>query len=158
MRITKDTAEELQLDYIPWVISLVLVGFTVIMAGVGINLMLTGEVFGGIMALLAGGGVSVLALALFAERTQFWADRRAGTVVIRRRTVWGRSEVLRPLAEVREAVVETSHSGKGSDTHRPALRLADGETLALRQTYSSGAGARRVASVINDWLGAGRPA
>lgn len=155
MKIAQDTPDELVIDNVPWVTSVLLIAFTLVFVGAGISLLLGGEWAGGLLMGGLGGGLGAIGLAAFTERTQMWADRRAGTVALRRRTLLGRSEEVRRLDEVERAVVEGSRTSKGSSVYRPALELRSGLRLPLWQAYVSGQSAGRAVEAINRWLGAG---
>lgn len=152
MKIARDTHEELVIDNVPWITSILLICFTLVFVGVGISLLLNGEWAGGLMMGGLGGGLGLIGVAAFSERTQLWADRRAGTVALRRRTVFGRTEELRRLDEVERAVVEGSTTSKGGSVYRPALVLRSGMRLPLWQAYVSGQSAGRAVEAINRWL------
>lgn len=159
MRITRDTPEELRLDYVPWVMAVLFVAFLVFITGFGIRSLAAGDIGGGLGTLFFGGGITLVALAAFTERCQFWADRRRGIVALRRRTAFGQTEVTRPLSAVREAAVEQGSSRRGSDgarSERPVLVMEDGERLPLRESYVSGSAARNTVAAINRWLADGR--
>lgn len=152
MKVTHNTPERLTLDDRPWIVGVLLIGFTLIFLAVGINLLLNAEVFGGLMMGGVGGGLGFLAFWGFVRRTIVFLDRAAGVVLIREASLFGQTETTYPLASVRRARVESSRSGQGSSTHRPALEMGDGSRLPLRKAYISGQGAGRVVAALNDWL------
>jgi hypothetical protein len=154
VKITTDTPDELRIDYVPWLVGLGLIAFTLVFVAGGIASILGGNVQQGLFAILLGGGIGLGAIFAFTERTQFWADRRSGTVVMRRRTLLKQTEQRIDLDKVTGATVQISHSTGGNQTTRPAITLRDGQELPLRNTFTGGGAARHVAQRIEAWLAA----
>lgn len=155
MKVTRNNPEHFVLDHVPWVLSVVLTLFTLIFAGVGLGMLLSGDMFG-VMFLVVGGGLGVACMAVFIERIQLILDRNAGQVRLRKQSLFGYSEDKRELAGLHGAIVETSRDSSGRETFRPALvvdTLAGPEAWPVSQVFSSGRGARKAVEAINAWLG-----
>ncbi|GGL75516.1 hypothetical protein [Wenxinia marina] len=152
MKVTGDTPERLTLERRPWILGLAIIAFTLLFVGIGAAGAAAGEIAPALAFGLGGLFIGGVAFAAFVRRTQVIFDRAEGSVTIRTRSVMGYRESVHALDDVAEAVLQISRSSKGSDTRRPALRVADG-TVPLVPVYVSGRGPRRVVTAINDWLG-----
>jgi len=153
MKVTRETADELVLDHVPWLLTmllatLVLIGFRMGWALVAGGEVLSGLALGGAFVVIGGG-----ALAAFAERTQLWLSRSGGTMAFRRRTFWSRTEVTHPMRDISYATLQTTQGSKGGTLYRAAI-LLDGDKgqIALTQSYTSGRGPERAVAAINRWL------
>jgi hypothetical protein len=99
----------------------------------------------------------VLAIVLPAiERAQFWADRTSGTFAVRRKTIFRRAEVTRPLADLVQATMASRRGSKGGRRYRAELMLTDGSSLPLTGTFAGFQGAERAVKAVNGWLGNAR--
>ncbi|WP_135502228.1 hypothetical protein [Roseovarius aestuariivivens] len=160
MRIIQNTPERLVAEEVPWLIAVMLFLFTMTFLGVGLAIAASG-VPAGLLFAGAGGGLGCAALGVFVERLQLVLDARTGRAVIRRRTLWQRSETVLPLQRVLHA---TEERGPGARRlSRPALVLAapriPGASDPSRETvhpvteiYASGRAAARLVCAVNEWL------
>jgi hypothetical protein len=160
MRIANETPDRLTLEARPWVLGSILVIVILFMTLIALLTIRENIWLGLGMAL--GAGLFGLCFVVFVQRVIVIFDRPAGAVVIRTASLMGQGEETHALANIREAVVDTSishNSGSGSGsgrvsrTHRPVLRLAAGGEVPLTQIYSGGDGAAQMAEAINRWLG-----
>jgi hypothetical protein len=157
VKISHDTPDLLVLDYTPWLWAVVLMIPTLIFIGLGLSLLVEGEVLGALGAIL-GSGLWIMGLVIFVERLQVILDRRTGTVTLRRRTVLRYRQDTYDLAGLDRADVQRSSGSKGGSTYRPVLVFVGGEDRGIHpitQIYSSGGGAHQAANAINGWLGRG---
>ncbi len=159
MKITRDTPDQLILENKPWVIGALMIFMFVVFTGAGLMAIASGEILFGALFALLGGGVSAGCFAAFVRRTMVIFDRPGGTINLRRKGVFGMTDVTHELRHLDRAVVQTSHStdsdGHSSTTHRCAIILNGGMsagTHPLTLVYSSGSGADRAADAINRWL------
>ncbi len=168
MKVKTNTPDVLIAGDIPWLMAIMLLFFTLTFAGIGL-LTLT-QTWAGLMFLFVGGGMGLGAMGVFVERLQLILDARAGTMTLRRRTLFRHSETLLPLASVIRAETETG-LGTHRDWSKPrrsVSRLAfvvdDGSdtggtvTHRLTEVMSSGNGAATVTRAVNEWLDALRGA
>jgi hypothetical protein len=154
MRITTPTPDELRIDHIPWKADLLTVGIVLFLTFFGLIFLSGGDVLLGLAVLALALLVAAIMLATSVERCQLWLDRRARTLVHRRRTIRGLTETARPLADLILAHVETiQHERRGAKTHRVLLRLEGTGDLPLTVLRAGGTGADQVARTINRWIG-----
>lgn len=154
MRVIRNTPEQLILANRPWLLGVMLILFILIFVGSGLAMILDGEWPGLILAGL-GGGIGVIAFAAFVRRVQVILDRTAGTVTLRRRSVFGYSQVVHRLSHLREAVLEATASSKGGTLYRPVLVLDGGMSAGrhpIVQSYTNGSGPQRLTDAVNAWL------
>jgi hypothetical protein len=162
MKIAEETPDRLTLESKPWVLGSVLA--LVILVMLAIALATVAENAWLALGMALGAGLFGICFVVFVRRVIVIFDRPAGAVVIRSASLLGQTERTLPLADIREAAVDTSVSRSTrsngrvsvSHTHRPVLRTAEGE-VPLTDIHSGGDGAARMAEAINRWLGA-RPA
>lgn len=158
MKITRDTPEQLIVENRPWLMGLLLIGFTLVFVGVGIGLLVSGEWMGLIFG-LGGGGIGLLAFWAFVRRTQVIFHRGQGYCERRERSLTGMQVVRHRLDEISRAVVEESRSSKGSTTRRTTLVIEQGESAGrhpITKAYDNFNRHRRIAARINDWLAEAR--
>ncbi len=159
MKIVRDIPQQLILENRPVLITVLLSVMALVFVGSGAGIMASGEVWFGLFWL----GFTIpffgLFFVLFVRRNQLILDAEAGTVTHRRKSLLNYTEVVHDLADLGEAIVETSHSGEGGATHRMSLVLTggmDAGTHPFTLAYTSGRGARRGADAVNRWLDAHR--
>jgi len=154
MKIIRNEPASLILEERPILAGLLIGGMILIFAAIGFGLLGNGEIIGGIMFFGGGVGIGGLSFWAFVRQTQLWLDRASGQFVLRERSVGGMTEITGPLADIKEAILQTSHGSKGGVTRRAALRCV-GKTnriIPLTGVYTNGAGPRRAAQAVNDWL------
>ena len=155
MKVTRNTPEQLIVADVPWLIAIMLVLFVLVFVGIGLALVAGGEWFGLIFA-LGGGGMGLVALAVFVQRVQVIFDRPSNALIMRKRTVLGYSEVRHNLSDVTKAVLETTRNSKGQRMSRPSLVLGGGMSAGVHpivSVYTNTRGPSRVVKAVNDWLG-----
>lgn len=154
MKITTDTPDLLVVEDRPVLLGIGLIVFILIFVGIGIGLMLAGEGWGIVFALL-GGGMGLIAFWAFVRRVQVVFHRPQGWVEIRRKNLFGGSQVRHELANISRAEVETSRSSEGGATYRVVLVIDRGQSVGrhpVTLAYSSGTSHHIVEAQINDWL------
>ena len=150
MKVSRNTPDQLIVEDVPWLLGIMLAGFILLFVGVGIGLVLSGEIFGLLFA-IGGGGVGGLCFALMVRRVQVILDRPTGTLVIRRRSVLGYSEVRHDLADLSGAILEETRSSKGSTLRRPTLVLDRGMSQGRHPVVATYM--QRKAGDYDRWLG-----
>ena len=161
MKVTRNTPDHLVVDVAPWGIGIGLVLFILLFVGIGL-LVLPVTLPGGLAFILVGGGLGLAAFAIFVRRVQLILDRPAGTVTLRRRSLFGSDAETHPLAELAGAEV-ASHARRDRETdtvtRTERVELLFGKArVPLTEDYSSGGAHARVARAINDWLDSARSA
>ncbi|WP_101067619.1 hypothetical protein [Roseovarius salinarum] len=152
MKVTHHTDDLLVVDNKPWLIAVILLGFLLVPVWGGIKVITETALTGFGIGMIVAGGLFMLPFFWgFVRRTQMVLDRQAGTVTIRRRTIFGYGQEEHALDDLRGAEVETDHGGSNR-THRMVLRFGD-ETKPFLKSYASGERAERLAELVNGWLG-----
>ncbi len=163
MKITRNTDDQLVLDHIPWVLSIGLALLVILFVGIG--LLPLGQssdpmwwFFSGLF-IVAGGGLWLMALGLFAKRLQFIFDRQSDRIRIRRRSIFKHTEITHKLSRLTEARIETDFSESGQTLHRPVLILGStrgGEPTEIRvplhEYFTNGPGPEVMVDAVNRWL------
>lgn len=155
MRITGRTADELKLDETPW-FPAVIPALFLLLGLFGSVLWLAREEWRNAFVTLGWSAFFLALLYVFARRSQFWADRRAGRAAIRTRDFRGRKEITLALDEIARAeadIRETRHDGHRRVSSRAILVLTDGRRLPLTPLHTTGREGEVLARAINDWLG-----
>lgn len=155
MRVKLNTPDRLIAGEVPWMMGILLFGFTMTFVSIGIALVFAGE-WTGLIFGVVGGGMGFLAICVFVERLQLILDRPSGVALLRRRTILKHSETRLALAEVEKAIVETtrSRSNKRRILNRPTLVLTTG-TRPITEVYSNARRTPELVRDINTWLGVG---
>ena len=94
-------------------------------------------------------GMGAITFIAFVRRVQIVFDRPAGTITVRRRSVFEPSEIQYELQYLQRAIVQTSDGN-----HRCAFTLdggMDAGTHPVTEFYMSGGGAQRITDAINSW-------
>ncbi len=151
MKVTRDTRDQLIIADSPWLIGLSVVAFILIFVGIGISMVLQGEWFGLVLAVL-GGGLGFGAFAAFVRRTQVIFDRPSDTVTLRTQTVFGYRQVQHELSNLSGVVLEASFGSGDSKTYRPTLMIGKGMSAGahpITEVYTSGSGPARAVKAIH---------
>ncbi|MAM62762.1 hypothetical protein [Maritimibacter sp. UBA3975] len=154
MKITANTPDLLVVEDRPVLLAILLTVFTLVFVGVGIGLLMAGELWGLMFAGL-GGGIGTLFLFIFVRRVQVVFHRPERYVEIRRKNMFRSRVVRHRLDEVTRAVLESSRSSEGTTTYRVTLVIEEGQSAGMHPitfSYSNFGGHRRCAGEINDWL------
>ncbi|WP_208348203.1 hypothetical protein [Pseudaestuariivita rosea] len=160
MKITRDTPEQLILDYTPWIFAIGISAVTLAVTGVGISNILQGDLKG-FFPLIIGGLTGGLLFVFFVERTQAIFDKTTGHVTLRRRTVFRYDQVQFDLADIDQAVlqrqkrVEQKRFQSDMYLYRPAIEIGkdqDKGVYPLREVYGDDKGPQDIVDRINQWL------
>ena len=152
MKVTRNIPEQLVIENRPWITSLALVAGGLLFIGIGLSTFLSGELMG--LFFMVMGLVPFGMLFAFSRRTQILFLKPEGKLVIRRRTLLGRSEVEHGLDEIGEAIVQSS-SGDNGATYRVALIFPEGQSAGIHPltlVYDNFGGHDGMADTINAWL------
>lgn len=154
MKITRDSPDQLIIAYIPWVMSLLLAGFILIFAGVGLSLLFDGELVGLVFGVF-GAGIGGICFVVFVRRVQVIFDRPKQTFTLRRRSVFGYKENTRALGDVDHAILEHSTNSDGQRLDRPTVVMKRGKgdlRVPIVTAYSNIGGSGDIVQAINRWL------
>lgn len=158
MKVTTDTPDLLIVEDKPVILGLMLIVFILVFIGIGLWLMLSGEISGLLFATI-GGGLGFAAFFAFVRRVQVVFQRPAGYVEFRRRNLFGASRKRYALTEIDRAETEESRSAEGGSTWRVVLVIGQGQNVGhhpITLVYTNSSGHRRTAEAINRWLDAAR--
>ena len=156
MKVIHRTDTLLMIEDQPWLIGVLMIVMALIFAFGGMVMLVSGELFGGLMMLLIGVGVPVLIGALMVQRVRVTFDRSAGTVTRTRRSVLGLTQTTHALGRLERARVGVSTDSDGS-TYRTEFDLRDPvETVPFTAYYTSGRRPEEMVRAVNDWLGQSR--
>lgn len=155
MNVTRNTPDQLIVADTPWLIGIMLIIFVLLFVGPGL-LIASDGIWQGWIFVIAGGGMGVIALGVFVRRMQLILDRPSGTITIRRRSIFGFSEITHELSDLSEVKIETTTGSKGRTLYRPTLVLTQGMSAGdhpIVQAYTNSGSSQRVADAVNGWLG-----
>lgn len=159
MKVTHNTPELLIVEERPWLLGLSLIIGALIFAGIAVNSVWSGEPMG--LMFFLGSGLFGLFFFIFVRRVQAVFHRTGSWLEIRRRSLRGYDKIRYELAEINQAIVETSTNNDGARTNRVTLVIPSGQSAGkhpLTQYYASGNGAQKAADAINTWLDSHRRA
>lgn len=159
MKVTRNTPDQLILANTPWLIGILLIFFVLIFVAPGL-LVVSDGVWQGWIFVVAGGGMGIIAFAVFVRRVQVIFDRPSGTLTIRRRSVFGFSEITHILSNLAGAKLETTTGSKGRTLYRPTLVLNKGMSAGdhpMVQSYTNSGSSRRTVDTVNNWLASAQP-
>ncbi len=154
MRVTRDTPDQLILADTPWLVGFFLILFILVFVGIGLTLLMNGE-WAGLLFAGIGGGLGLLAFAAFVRRVQLILDRTTGSLILRRRSVFGYRQVRHRLADLSGAELERTSSSEGGTLYRPVLVLTGGMSAGrhpIVEAYTNTSGPRRAVEAVNGWL------
>lgn len=155
MHVTRNTPDQLIVADTPWVIGVLLILFVLVFVGPGLLIAADG-IWQGWIFVIAGVGMGVIALGVFVRRMQLILDRPSGTITIRRRSIFGFSEITHELSNLSKVKIETTTGSKGRRLFRPTLVLTQGMSAGdhpIVQAYTNSGSSQRVADAVNEWLG-----
>ena len=152
MKIVENTPDRLILGNTPWLLGLSMIAVILIFVGLGLNLVISGEILPGVMFAVVGGGLGGLAFVGFVRRTQLVLDAPGDTVTLRSRSMLGYKLREFRLSEVDSAFAEAPSDSDTKGVYRPVLLLKSAERVPILLAFTSGRGARVAAQAINDWM------
>ena len=158
MKVDTDTTDLLVIEDKPVILGLMLIVFILVFVGIGLWLMLSGEIWGLLFAAI-GGGLGFAAFFAFVRRVQVVFQRPEGYVEFRRRNLFGASRKRYALTEIDRAEIEESRSAEGGSTWRVVLVIGQGQNVGrhpITLAFTNSSGHRRAAEAINRWLDAAR--
>ena len=110
MKIVENTPDRLILGNTPWLLGLSMIAVILIFVGLGLNLVISGEILPGVMFAVVGGGLGGLAFVGFVRRTQLVLDAPGDTVTLRSRSMLGYK-----LREFRLSEVDSASTVKAAE-------------------------------------------
>lgn len=154
MEVIRNTPDQLILANRPWplagAISLLILIFAAAGLMIGAEAPWFGALFGGTGVLLGAA-----AFAAFVRRKQVILDKASGTILIRRRSVFGYAEAKLPLHSLTGAELQTTRSatpdGRSSTLYRPVLMVREGPH-PIEKSYTATKGPQRLVDAVNNWL------
>jgi hypothetical protein len=133
-----------------------LIGTALAMIFGGMAMMGEGQVWGGTLFVLFGGGIPLLIAAMMVKRVRLTLDRSTGQLTRTMRSLRGLSQESHTLDRLTGATVGVSSDSDGN-TYRTELQLADPpKTVPFTSYYTNGRKPETMAQAVNDWLGTGR--
>lgn len=162
MKISRNTDQQLILDWTPWLLGFGLLALMLVFMAIGLLVPLTGDdpmlwLFA-FMFVVVGGGLWGMMIVIFVKRRQLILDRDTGQIVLRTRSVLKYTEETHDLVRLKAVALEHDLSDNGQTLSRPVLvlasrRKAGGERrVPIHSFYTNGSGPGHVADLINDWL------
>jgi len=152
MKVIHRSEELLVLEDRPLFLGITLIAMALVFVAGSLAVIGQGEVFGGFLLGLVGGGVPVLIAALMVKRVRLTLDRRTGRLTRTVRSVAGLRQDDHALDRLTEATVAVNYDGDGN-TYRTELQLrAPQETVPFTSYYTNGRKPQRMAEAVNDWL------
>lgn len=152
MKVVHRSDQLLVIEDRPWFIGIVMIGMTLVFVFGSMTLVSAGEVLGGLMMLLVGGGVPLLIAALMVRRVRLTFDRGQGLVTRTSRSVRSltRQDYALDRLEIAQLGISTDSEGT---TYRTELRLkAPLETVPFTTYYTNGRRPEQMVRAVNDWL------
>ena len=152
MKVIHHSDTVLVLEDRPWFIGIFMIVMTLVFLGGGMTLIGEGQLLGGVVMSLLGGGVPLLIGALMVRRVRLTFDRPSGQLSRTSRSVRDLRHEVYSLDRLVEARVAVSTDSDGS-TYRTELYLRDPpETVPFTSYFTSGRKPQRMTEAVNDWL------
>ncbi len=153
MKVTRNTPVQLIIENNPIWLAIFVSSFALAFVIAGI-FTVQSETFVGVAFIIGGLIIGTVFNIAFIRRTQLILDGPGNLVELRRKSLLGYKRRTWELRYLDRAEIQTSRSGD-TDTHRAVLVIADGMdagTHPITVVYSSGNGAKRASTTINNWL------
>ena len=154
MKVTRNTENQLIVANIPWLLGLGISVFILIFVGIGLSLVIQGEMMGFLFAII-GGGVGAGCFVGFVRRTQIIFDRPSNQILIRRRSVFGYSQEKHVLSELEHVELESTRNSDGQTLYRPVMVFRSGKqpgNVPVVLAYTNTRGPQRITDSVNAWL------
>ncbi|VAV93971.1 hypothetical protein MNBD_ALPHA07-1717 [hydrothermal vent metagenome] len=164
MKIKHIAPDLLIIGQTPWFIAIMLFLFAMLFAAIGLLILSDGSI-AGLIFIVFGGSMGIIAMGLFVERLQMVLDAQTRTITISTRTIFNYDWAVFSLDDLFYVVAETTNSTNLTNSSeirqtlsRISLVLCDGvnpggTTLhPVSEIYSTGRSAARIVSGINAWL------
>lgn len=152
MKVIHRSDQLLVLEDRPWFIGIFMIAMALVFIGGSMAVIGQGEILGGFLLGLVGGGVPILIAALMVRHVRLTLDRQAGRLTRISRSVAGLKQDGYALGRLSEAKVGVSYDSDGN-TYRTELHLQDPpEIVPFTTYYTNGRKPERMAEAVNDWL------
>jgi hypothetical protein len=156
VKVVRNTPEQLIVGDSPWATAIGLGVFVIILFGAGLMLW-ENAAWLSVFLFLTAFVVGFVGLVIFVNRVQVIFLRPENRLLIRRRSVFGRSSTEHDLSQLIGAIAEefVSNSLRGRKLHRPTLvfqRDGTKETVPIVEVYSNEDEVHVLVDAINDWL------
>jgi hypothetical protein len=155
MKVVLNTTERLVLRSRPMLLAAIIGGGIAIFAAVVIAKAMAGDSDEAVRAALPM-AMLILAFVVFVRETVATFDRKAGDLVIARRSVFGRSGTRFLLSDIWQAKLEADpdkeRTRSGHPLQRPVLILTDGRVVPLTGAYSADSSNDTAVTVMKAWL------
>lgn len=155
MKIIQQTDDTLIIEERPWFSAVVMGGFALIFAVIGI-LMLKDGLAGGLI-LLAISGAIFFAVYRLVEHFQLIFSRPGKTVEFRNKSLYQDKRQKYPLSEINGSYVQEKHSTSTNGTTKKMSRINltrtnGGEQLPMTNSFTTGEEYQQISETINAWL------
>jgi len=155
MKIIQHTDDILIIEEKPWASAVVMGGFALLFAVLGI-LMLIDLLSGGLILLAISGAIS-FAVYRLVEHFQLIFNRSDKTVEFRNKSLYQDKRKKYPLSEINGSYVNEKFSTSTNGTTKKLSRISltrtnGGEQLPVTNSYSSGEQYQQISQTINTWL------
>lgn len=152
MKVIHRSDQLLVLEDRPWFIGIFMIAMALVFIGASMAVIGRGEILGGFLLGLVGGGVPILIAALMVRRVRLTLDRQAGRLTRISRSVAGLKQADYALGRLSEAKVGVNYDSDGN-TYRTELHLQDPpEIVPFTSYYTNGRKPERMAETVNEWL------
>ena len=153
MKVVLQTSDRLVLRSRPWLLAAIIGGLlAVLLLVVAAKLAAGNRDEAGKAGMVAG--LMAVAFVVLVREDVVSLDRRAGEVVIVRRSVFGRSGTRLALEDIRTARMESDPDGSksGKPLARPVLVDAGGKVVPLRSSHTVDPADEAAVKAIRAWL------
>lgn len=152
MKVIHRSDRLLVLEDRPWFLGIFMISMTLMFVAGSMAVIGEGQVLGGALLGLVGGGIPILIAALMVRRVRLALDRGDRTVTRTSRSVRGLTQETYALDRLEKAQLAVSTDSDGT-TYRTELRLtAPPETVPFTSYYTNGRKPQQMVDAVNDWL------
>ncbi len=160
MEVVRNTPEKLIIGDSPWATAIGLIVFVVILFGAGLMLW-QNAAWLSVLFFLIGVVVGFIGFVIFVNRVQVIFLRPENRLLIRRRSIFGKSATEHDLSQLTGAVAEEfiSNSLRGRKLYRPTLvfqRNGEEVRIPVVEVYSNERGVQVLVDAINEWIPAAK--
>lgn len=156
MKVVHCTDNLLVVEDRPWFIGGLMILMALLFLFGGMAFIGKGELFGGLMMILVGGGVPLIIAALMVQRVRVTLDRSTGRMTRTARSVRGLGQTAYPLNRLTGARLGTSSDSDGTTYRLEFVLDSPAEVVPFTSYYSGGTRPQRLGEAVNAWLATDR--